>query len=182
MSRVGRKPIPVPSGIDVRIADSRVVVQGPNGRLERTFRPEVSIQRDEDGNLIVERINDEGRVRALHGLSRALLANMVIGVSSGFQRVLELSGTGYRVQRTGDGVVLQVGYSHPVPVTPLPGVSLSVEGTNRIVISGSDKEAVGEMAARIRRIRPPDAYKGKGIRFQGEVLRLKPGKAGSKKR
>jgi large subunit ribosomal protein L6 len=182
MSRVGRKPIPVPSGTEVRIEDSRAVVQGPNGRLERTFRPEVSIRRHEDGSLTVERINDDGPVRALHGLTRALLANMVTGVSSGFQRVLELSGTGYRAQRGGDGIVLQVGFSHPVNVTPLPGVSLAVEGINRIIISGADKEAVGEMAARIRRIRPPDAYKGKGIRYQGEVLRLKPGKAGAKKR
>ncbi|HLF08976.1 MAG TPA: 50S ribosomal protein L6 [Dehalococcoidia bacterium] len=181
MSRVGRKPIPIPPGVEVRIEGSHVTVQGPNGTLERTFRPEVSIRR-EDGVLVVERASDERLVRALHGLSRALLANMVTGVASGFQRVLELSGTGYRVQRVGEGVVLQIGYSHPVPVTPLPGVALAVEGTNRIIVSGPDREAVGEVAARIRRIRPPDAYKGKGVRYQGEVLRLKPGKAGAKKR
>ncbi|HLC34699.1 MAG TPA: 50S ribosomal protein L6 [Anaerolineales bacterium] len=181
MSRVGRKPIPIPPGVEVRIEGSHVTVQGPNGTLERTFRPEVSIRR-EDGILVVERASDERPVRALHGLSRALLANMVTGVASGFQRVLELSGTGYRVQRVGEGVVLQIGYSHPVPVTPLPGVALAVEGTNRIIVSGPDREAVGEVAARIRRIRPPDAYKGKGVRYQGEVLRLKPGKAGAKKR
>ena len=181
MSRVGRKPIPIPPGVEVRIEGSHVPVQGPNGTLERTFRPEVSIRR-EDGVLVVERASDERLVRALHGLSRALLANMVTGVASGFQRVLELSGTGYRVQRVGEGVVLQIGYSHPVPVTPLPGVALAVEGTNRIIVSGPDREAVGEVAARIRRIRPPDAYKGKGVRYQGEVLRLKPGKAGAKKR
>nr|AKQ01163.1 50S ribosomal protein L6, large subunit ribosomal protein L6 [uncultured Chloroflexi bacterium Rifle_16ft_4_minimus_14836] len=181
MSRVGRKPIPIPPGVEVRIEGSHVTVQGPNGTLERTFRPEVSIRR-EDGILVVERASDERLVRALHGLSRALLANMVTGVASGFQRVLELSGTGYRVQRVGEGVILQIGYSHPVPVTPLPGVVLAVEGTNRIIVSGPDREAVGEVAARIRRIRPPDAYKGKGVRYQGEVLRLKPGKAGAKKR
>ena len=181
MSRVGRKPIPIPPGVEVRIEGSHVTVQGPNGTLERTFRPEVSIRR-EDGILVVERASDERPVRALHGLSRALLANMVTGVASGFQRVLELSGTGYRVQRVGEGVILQIGYSHPVPVTPLPGVVLAVEGTNRIIVSGPDREAVGEVAARIRRIRPPDAYKGKGVRYQGEVLRLKPGKAGAKKR
>ena len=181
MSRVGRKPIPIPPGVEVRIEGSHVTVQGPNGTLERTFRPEVSIRR-EDGVLVVERASDERLVRALHGLSRALLANMVTGVASGFQRVLELSGTGYRVQRVGEGVILQIGYSHPVPVTPLPGVVLAVEGTNRIIVSGPDREAVGEVAARIRRIRPPDAYKGKGVRYQGEVLRLKPGKAGAKKR
>lgn len=181
MSRIGRKPIPIPTDVEVRIDGPHVTVQGPNGKLERIFRSEVTIRR-EDGTLLVERANDERTARALHGLSRALLANMVAGVSSGFQRVLELSGTGYRAQRTGEGIVLQVGYSHPVPVTPLPGVSLAVEGTNRIIVSGPDREAVGEMAARIRRIRPPDAYKGKGVRYQGEVLRLKPGKAGAKKR
>lgn len=181
MSRIGKRPIPIPSGVQVRIEGTTVSVAGPRGQLTRTFPSEMSI-RQEDGTLVVERPNDSRTARALHGLTRSLLANMVQGVSSGFQRVLEISGTGYRAQPSGQGITLQVGFSHPVVFTPPPGVTLTVEGPNRIVVSGADKEAVGETAARLRRIRPPDPYKGKGIRYAGEQLRLKPGKAAGRKR
>ena len=177
MSRVGKMPIAVPQGVSVTIEDSDVAVAGPRGELRRQFSPDMQITLSGD-TLAVSRPSD-GRVhRSLHGLTRSLLANMVEGVTSGFERTLEIVGVGYRAQKTGDNLVINVGYSHPVEVTPLPGVTLSVEGNNRVRVSGIDKEVVGEMAARIRAIRPPDSYKGKGIRYSGEVVRLKAGKAG----
>ena len=161
MSRVGRMPITVPQGVVVDIKKDGVTVTGPKGELCRRFNPDMSITLN-DNNLI----------------TRSLLANMVEGVAGGFEKNLEIVGVGYRVEKAGDGLVIRVGFSHSVEVSPLPGVSLAVEGTNRIKVMGIDKEVVGEMAAEIRAIRPPDAYKGKGIRYAGELVRLKAGKAG----
>ena len=177
MSRVGRMPIPVPEGVKIEIGKNEVSASGPKGELRRQFNPDISVTM-EDGNLVVKRPTD-GRVhRSLHGLIRSLLANMVAGVSKGFEKQLEIVGVGYRAEKEGENLIFRVGYSHPVKVSPLPGISLSVEGNNRIKVSGIEKEVVGQMAAEIRAIRPPDAYKGKGIRYTGEVVRLKPGKAG----
>ncbi len=169
-------PIPVPQGVKVNIAKDRVTVTGPKGELSRRFNPDIGIAQDND-NLIVSRPSDSKEHRSLHGLTRSLLANMVQGVSRGFERNLEIVGVGYRAEKSGDKLVLRIGYSHSVEVSPLPGVSLEVEGNN-IKVSGIDKEAVGEMAAEIRAIRPPDVYKGKGIRYAGELVHLKAGKAG----
>jgi len=169
-------PITVPSGVTVNIKKDRVTVTGPKGELSRPVSPDMSIAQNDEA-LIVSRPSDNKEHRSLHGLTRSLVANMVEGVSKGFDKYLEIIGVGYRAEKTGDNLTLRVGHSHPVEVTPLPGISLAVEG-NRIKVSGIDKEAVGEMAARIRKIRPPDAYKGKGIRYAGEQVRLKPGKAG----
>ena len=177
MSRVGKKPIIVPKDVEVGIDGSAVTVKGPKGELNQRFNADMTIERQAD-SLLVSRPSDSKEHRSLHGLTRALLANMVEGVSQGFVRYLEIVGVGYRAEVSGDKLVLRVGYSHPVTVTPLPGVSLAIEGASRIKVSGVDKEAVGEMAAEIRAIRPPDAYKGKGIRYAGEVIHLKAGKAG----
>jgi large subunit ribosomal protein L6 len=177
MSRIGRMPIPVPQGVKVSIEKDTVTVTGPKGELSRRFNPDIGIVLD-NGNLMVSRPTDSKVHRSLHGLTRSLLANMVEGVSKGFEKNLEMVGVGYRAEKTGDKLVLRVGYSHSVEVTSLPGVSLEVEGGNRIKVSGIDKEVVGEMAAEIRAIHPPDSYKGKGIRYAGELVRLKAGKAG----
>jgi len=178
VSRVGRKPITVPPGVAVSIKDSEVTVKGPKGELYHHFNPDISITLAED-ELVVTRPSDNREHRSLHGLTRTLLANMVEGVTQGFEKTLEIVGVGYRAEKVGDGLVLRIGYSHPVTISPLPGVSLAVEGTNRIKVTGVRKETVGEMAAEIRAVRPPDAYKGKGIRYAGEKVRLKAGKAGS---
>jgi len=170
-------PINVPQGVAVSIKEDGVTVTGPKGELRRCFNPDMSITLDND-SLVVERPSDSRKHRSLHGLTRSLLANMVEGVAKGFEKNLGIVGVGYRAEKVGDNLIIRVGYSHPVEVLPLSGVSLSVEGNNRIKVSGIDKEVVGEMAAEIRAIRPPDAYKGKGIRYAGEVVRLKAGKAG----
>ncbi len=170
-------PITVPPGVAVSIDKGEVMVKGPEGELRRSLHPDMLVSLRAD-NLIVERPSDSKVHRSLHGLTRALLANMVEGVSNGFEKRLEIVGVGYRAEKAGDKLVIRVGYSHLVEVLPLPGVSLDVEGANRIKVSGVSKEAVGEMAAQIRAIRPPDKYKGKGIRYAGETVRLKPGKAG----
>jgi len=170
-------PIPVPQGVAVNIEKEMVTVTGPRGELRRRFNPDMGITL-ENGNLIVSRPSDGKMHRSLHGLTRSLLANMVEGVTKGFDKSLEIVGVGYRAEKVGDKLVLRIGYSQSVEVSPLPGVSLDVEGGTRIKVSGIDKEAVGEMAAEIRAIRPPDAYKGKGIRYLGELVRLKAGKAG----
>ena len=176
MSRIGQMPIPVPKGVAVKInKDNEVTVTGPKGELRRRFNPDMSITLTDD-NLIVGRPSDSKGHRSLHGLTRSLLANMVQGVTSGFEKNLEIVGVGYRVQKAGDKLVFHIGFSHPVEVPPLPGVSLAAEGANRIKVTGIDKEAVGQMAAEIRAIRPPDTYKGKGIRYAGELVHLKPGK------
>jgi len=170
-------PITVPPGVTVSIKKGKVTVTGPKGELTRNLNPEISITLD-DNTLTVSRPSDNKVHRSMHGLTRSLLANMVTGVNSGFEKNLEIVGVGYRAEKTGDNLTIRVGHSHPVEVSPLPGVSLAAEGTNRIKVTGIDKEVVGEMAARIRKIRPPDAYKGKGIRYAGEIVHLKPGKAG----
>ena len=177
MSRIGRMPIAVPPSVQVDIKENRVTITGPKGELSRNFSTEMSITRQED-ILTVSRPSDSSKHRSMQGLTRTLLANMVEGVTSGFQKNLEIVGVGYRVEQAGDKLILRVGYSHLVEVTPLPGVSLATEGINKIKVTGINKEIVGEMAAKIRAVRPPDAYKGKGIRYAGETIRLKPGKAG----
>jgi len=170
-------PIQVPQGVEVDIREDEVIVKGPKGELNRSLNPEMTISLD-DNVLTVTRPSDSGTHRSMHGLTRSLLANMVEGVSTGFTKPLEIVGVGYRVEKEGEKLVLRIGFSHLVEVLPIPGVSIDVEGNNRIIVSGINKEVVGEMAARIRAIRPPDAYKGKGIRYAGETVRLKPGKSG----
>ena len=177
MSRIGRMPIPVPSGVKVTIDGNTVTVAGPKGELSRSLPTDMLINLEGD-TLTVSRPSDSKKHRAYHGLTRSLLSNMVVGVSKGFEKALDIVGVGYRAEKSGDKLVLRMGFSHPVEVTPLPGTVLDVEGNNRIKVSGINKEIVGEMAAEIRAIRPPDAYKGKGIRYAGEVVHLKPGKAG----
>lgn len=177
MSRIGKMPIAVPQGVAVAIREDGVTVSGPKGSLQRRFHENMKITLG-DNVLRVERPGDERRDRSLHGLTRTLLANMVLGVTRGYEKELEITGVGYRAEKAGDKLVLRLGFSHPVEVVPMPGVSLAVEGINRIKVSGIDKEAVGEMAARIRAIRPPDVYRGKGIKYAGEQLRRKAGKAG----
>jgi large subunit ribosomal protein L6 len=177
VSRVGLMPIPVPQGVKVNIKGNEVTVEGAKGKLVRVFHHDISIAL-KDGSLVLTRPSDNRNHRALHGLTRSLLANMVEGVTKGFEKVLELSGVGYRAQKAGNKVTLQVGFSHPVEYTPPAGVEINVDGTNKLRIVGIDKELVGETAAQIRAIRPVDSYKGKGVRYAGERLRLKPGKAG----
>jgi large subunit ribosomal protein L6 len=177
MSRVGKQPIPLTPQVQVTIDGRHVSVSGPRGALERDLPAEISVEQ-QDGQLVLTRPGDEPRLRALHGLSRSLVANMVQGVTTGFTKTLEVQGVGYRVQQQGPKIVLQVGYSHPVEVEPPPGISFTIEGTNRINVQGNDKEQVGQVAANIRLIRKPEPYKGKGIRYQGEVVRRKAGKAG----
>ena len=177
MSRVGKMPIDIPSGVTVNITGESVTVKGPKGELSRSLPTEMLINL-EGKTITVNRPSESKKHRAFHGLTRSLLANMVEGVSKGFEKALDIVGVGYRAEKVGDNLVIRIGFSHTVEVTPLPGVTLSVEGNNRIKVSGISKEDVGEMAAEIRAIRPPDAYKGKGIRYAGETVHLKPGKAG----
>ena len=177
MSRIGKKPIAVPAGVTVQIGEDEIVVKGKGGELSQPYNTDITI-REQDGQIIVERPTDQKDHRALHGLYRALIANMVVGVSEGYTRTLEL--VGYRVQAQGQGLNLQIGYSHQVVVEPMDGVTFEVEGNNRIHVRGINKQTVGEQAAQIRRLRPPDAYKGKGIRYQGEQIRLKAGKSGAR--
>lgn len=175
MSRIGKQAIPLPAGVDVRIEGADVTVTGPLGTLSRSFHPDMSIRRD-NGSVAVERPSDSGQHKALHGLTRSLLNNMVAGVSAGFEKTLDLVGVGYRVAQTGEGITLSVMLSHTVTVNPPPGVALVVEGNNRIRVRGIDKQAVGQVAADIRKARPPNIYTGKGIRYSNEIVRLKPGK------
>ncbi|MBI2863458.1 MAG: 50S ribosomal protein L6 [Chloroflexi bacterium] len=177
MSRIGRAPIPVPPGVEVDIQQNVVTVKGPRGQLTRTLHPEMVIARV-DGQIIVSRPSESRTHRALHGLTRSLVANMVQGVTQGFQKGLEISGVGYRAQRSGDKLILMLGYSHPVEVVPPPGITFNVDTPTRLQVGGIDKELVGEVAARLRAVRPPEPYKGKGIRYQGERIKLKAGKAG----
>ena len=177
MSRVGFSPIAVPQDVKVDIKGNEVTVEGSKGKLTRSFHHDMTIE-FKDGNLTVARPTDNRNHRALHGLTRSLLANMVEGVTKGFEKVLELSGVGYRAQKAGDKLSLQIGFSHPVDFSPPAGIEIAVDGTNRVRIIGIDKELVGETAAQIRAIRPVDSYKGKGVKYAGERLRLKPGKAG----
>jgi large subunit ribosomal protein L6 len=178
MSRIGKVPITVPAGVKVEVAAGNVItVTGPKGKLNHAF-PESLTFEQENGTIAVLRPDDTPTNRALHGLSRTLLANMVTGVKDGFTKNMELQGVGYRVAKVGENLVFQVGYSHPVLVNPPAGISFSVEGNTRLSISGIDKQVVGQVAANIRSIRKPEPYKGKGIRYAGEVVRMKAGKAG----
>lgn len=181
MSRIGKRPVAIPSGVQVEVNDHHVEVKGPKGTLTRVFRPEITLQQ-EGSTILVGRINDEKASCSLHGLSRTLLANMVQGVTDGFIKNLELVGVGYRAQMQGKKLVLNMGYSHPVEIDPPAGIELSVEGTNKVKVWGVDKQTVGDIAADIRAVRPPEPYKGKGIKYAGEVVRRKAGKAGGKKK
>jgi large subunit ribosomal protein L6 len=177
MSRIGKQPVPIPSAVQVQVDGSAVTVKGPKGELRREVHPDMRLTLD-DGKLIVTRPSDQPKHRALHGLTRALLANMVLGVENGFKKTLELQGVGYRAQQMGKNIQIAVGFSHPVDVPAPAGITLEVEGTSRIHVQGIDKELVGQVAAEIRGIRPPEPYKGKGIRYEGEHVRRKAGKAG----
>jgi large subunit ribosomal protein L6 len=176
MSRIGKMPIPVPAGVDVRIAAGAVTAKGPQGELTVRFPEVIEVVREDD-TLHVRRPSDARQHRAYHGLARALVANLVRGVTEGFSRTLEVHGVGYRAAMQGTDVQLQVGYSHPVLIPPPAGISFEVPAPNRILIKGASKELVGQVAANIRAVRPPDAYKGKGIRYEGEYIKLKVGKA-----
>ncbi len=180
LSRVGRQPIPLPDGVTVEVIYGGVVVSGPRGAVTQKYHPEVKVS-VENNEVIVERLTDRKFHHSLHGLTRSLISNAVVGVTEGYNRTLELMGVGYRVQQNGDGITLSVGYSHTVDVFPEEGLTMQVEGNNRVHISGVDKQKVGQLAAKVRRVRPPNAYKEKGIRYQGEVLRLKPGKAAARR-
>ena len=175
MSRVGKLPIPVPSDVTVSLDGQRVAVRGPRGELDHEVHPEISVALEE-GQVVVTRPSDAPTVRALHGLTRALVANMVTGVSQGFRKSLEIVGTGYRAELRGSNLVLTVGYSHPVEMTPLPGAAFELETPTRVHVSGIDKQVVGQQAALIRQVRKPEPYRGKGIRYQGERIRIKAGK------
>ncbi len=180
LSRIGRKSIPVPGGVSVEAKYGEVIVTGPRGTITQTYHPDVVVKVG-DGEVLVERLSERKFHHALHGLTRSLIANAVIGVTDGYTRTLELMGVGYRVQAAGDGIILNVGYSHPVEIHPEEGVTIEVEGNNRVHVRGIDKQKVGSLAAQVRRVRPPNAYKEKGIRYSDEVLRFKPGKAAARK-
>jgi large subunit ribosomal protein L6 len=176
MSRIGNQPIQIPDGVEIKISGPNVSVKGPKGDITSVFDFGMEIKQEDDV-VKVTRPTDESQDKAFHGLTRSLLANMIIGVSNGFSKDLELVGVGYRVQQKGKGITLSVMLSHTVDIDPPEGVELKVEGNNQITVSGIDKQAVGQLAAEIRKVRPPNAYTGKGIRYSGEVVRLKPGKS-----
>src|SRR5512142_3152649 len=175
MSRIGRKPISLPKGVDVTISGPNVRVKGPKGELTHTLAEPIRLEQGEDGQLHVIRPTDERRAKELHGLSRTLVANMVVGVTEGYRKSLEISGTGYRVTAKGTALEFALGFSHPVTVQAPEGITFTVERPTLFHVSGIDKQQVGEVAANIRKIRPPEPYKGKGVRYQGEVIRRKAG-------
>jgi large subunit ribosomal protein L6 len=177
MSRIGRLSIPVPAGVDVALAGDSITVSGPRGTLSRRLVPELRVVQ-EDGTLRVERPGDDKRSRELHGLTRTLVANMVTGVTIGFRKGLEITGVGYRAQKVGEKLQLNLGYSHPIEIEPPAGISFEVENPTRLAVVGIDKELVGHVAARVRAMRKPEPYKGKGVRYAGEIVRRKAGKAG----
>jgi large subunit ribosomal protein L6 len=177
MSRIGRLPVTIPSGVTVDVEGREITVQGPKGTLRHTVAEPIDVVREDDV-LRVTRPSDEGSVRALHGLSRTLIANMVTGVTDGYRKTLEIVGVGYRVQAKGKDLEFALGFSHPVTITPPEGITFRVEAPTRFVVEGIDKQAVGEISAQIRKLRKPDPYKGKGVRYQGEQIRRKVGKAG----
>ena len=178
MSRIGRLPIPVPSGVEIAIEDREVTVKGPKGTLSHRVASPILIERAEDGTLQVTRPDDERASRALHGLTRSLVANMVTGVTDGYLKRLEIVGVGYRVQARGSDLEFALGFSHPVLIPAPAGITFAVESPTRFSVSGIDKQQVGEVAAKIRKLRRPDPYKGKGVRYAGEQVRRKVGKAG----
>ncbi|MBP3038159.1 50S ribosomal protein L6 [Bacillaceae bacterium Marseille-Q3522] len=177
MSRVGKKPIEIPSGVNVTLDNHTATVKGPKGELTRSFHPDIEIK-IEDNFITVTRPTDDKEHRALHGTTRALLSNMVEGVSKGFERNLELIGVGYRAQKQGKKLILNVGYSHPVEIEPEEGLEIDVPAATKVIVKGASKERVGALAANIRDVRPPEPYKGKGIRYEGEYVRRKEGKTG----
>ena len=177
MSRIGKLPIPVPSGVNVNVEKNHVTVDGPKGRLERTLPAQITIRLD-DGRVLCERPSDGREHRSLHGLTRTLVANMVTGVSAGFRKDLELVGVGYRAQKQGDELVLSLGFSHPIRIRPPEGVSIEVADPTHFAVTGISKESVGQLAADLRKLRPPEPYKGKGVMYRGERIRRKPGKSG----
>jgi len=178
MSRIGKKPIEIPQDVEIKMTDGVVTTKGKQGTLSYAIPSGISVDIQEKA-IIVTRATDQKRHRALHGLVRSLLHNMVVGVSSGFSKTLVIEGIGYRVTKQGNGITLAVGYSHPVDMQPPDGVTFDVEGQNRIIVKGADKQQVGQIAANIRRVRPPEPYKGKGIRYSDEVIRRKVGKTGA---
>ncbi len=180
MSRIGRLPITIPAGVDVKIeAGNAITVKGPKGTLSNVMHPDMIIEREAD-TILVKRPSDEKKHRSLHGLTRTLINNMIIGVTQGYTKELEINGVGYRAQKQGNKLVMGLGYSHPVEMSEIPGISISVDG-NKVIISGADKQAVGQFAAEVREKRPPEPYKGKGIKYVTETIRRKEGKTGAKK-
>jgi len=177
MSRIGRLPIDIPAGVTIDVAGQIVTVKGPKGELTLTVASPIEVKL-EDAELLVTRPDDERNSRSLHGLTRTLIANQIIGVTQGYTKGLEVVGTGYRVAQKGSAVEFALGFSHPVTVEPPVGITLTVEGNNKLTVAGIDKQAVGEVAANIRKIRKPEPYKGKGVRYAGEIVRRKAGKAG----
>ena len=177
MSRIGRLPIPIPAGVDVTLDGNHITVKGPKGELSRDLSPELKVVR-EDSTLRVERPNDDKSSRELHGLTRTLVANMVIGVTTGYRKGLEITGVGYRAQLVGNKLQLNLGYSHPIEIDPPAGISFEVENPTHLAVLGIDKELVGQVAAQVRSTRKPEPYKGKGVRYAGEQVRRKAGKAG----
>lgn len=179
MSRIGRKPIPLPQGVTIDIDGTAVMVKGPKGEMKQEFSQDINIVL-EDGQILVQRKSDHPSQRSLHGLTRSLLNSMVIGVTTGFEKTLELVGVGYRAQKQGNKLVLSVGYSHPVEIDPPAGIEIEVPLPTKVVVKGIDKQAVGAIAANIREVREPEPYKGKGIKYDGEIIRRKAGKSGAK--
>ncbi|MDP9118083.1 MAG: 50S ribosomal protein L6 [Actinomycetota bacterium] len=180
MSRIGKLPVPVPTGVDVTIDGQHVTVKGPKGTLSHIVAEPITVNRSDDGTINVTRPNDERVSKSLHGLSRTLIANMVVGVTDGYTKTLEIVGTGYRVTPKGSDLEFALGFSHSVVVPAPEGISFRIEAPTRFAVEGIDKQKVGEVAANIRKLRKPDPYKGKGVRYQGEVIRRKAGKAGKK--
>ncbi|MFY2860131.1 50S ribosomal protein L6 [Mycobacterium sp. THU-M104] len=178
MSRIGKRPIPVPSGVDVTIDGQQVSVKGPKGALDLTVAEPITVERSEDGAIVVNRPDDERRNRSLHGLSRTLVSNLVTGVTQGYTTKMEIFGVGYRVQLKGSSLEFALGYSHPVVIEAPEGITFAVESPTKFSVSGIDKQQVGQISANIRRLRRPDPYKGKGVRYQGEQIRRKVGKTG----
>src|SRR5690554_4034776 len=178
MSRIGKVPVPVPAGVEVALDGAVVTVKGPKGTLSHTIPSPITVSRDDDGALVVTRPNDERDSRSLHGLTRTLISNLVVGVTEGYEKKLEIVGTGYRVAANGSNLEFALGFSHPVVVSAPEGITFAVESPTRFSVSGIDKQQVGEVAANIRKIRKPEPYKGKGVRYAGEVVKSKAGKAG----
>ena len=176
MSKIGKKPINIPSGVNIELTDSVITVSGTKGNLKFQIRTEITAKL-QDANIIVERKSQSKFAKSLHGLTRSIIANMVIGVTEGHQKTLEIVGVGYRAAKQGEDLVLNMGYSHPVVIAKTEGIELEATKDNKIIVSGADKVQVGEIAAQIRRVRPPEPYKGKGIKYQGEIIRRKAGKA-----
>ena len=179
MSRIGKKPIEIPQGVEVTIADGVITAKGPLGQESLAYRPEITVVKN-DNIIEVTRSNDERESRSYHGLTRTLINNLIVGVKEGFTKKLEINGVGYRVQKVGNDLDFQLGYSHPVKVLAPEGVEFTVEGTNKITVKGRNKQVVGDVAAEIRSKRPPEVYKGKGIKYEGEYIRRKAGKTGKK--